>query len=477
MLLLLLLVAPLSHGWLHSVGPQLLDSGRDVKLRCVNWYGAHQETFAAGGLELRSCAFIADHILLIGANCVRIPLSVQLVRDNPIPPYWAVSESGCERSTALGILDCQVEELTSRGIMVILNSHTSFAGWVGSNEVEQQGLWHYPGFPTSDWLSSLVELARRYRNNSLVVGIDIRNEIHDQGGTVITWGESGDADRDWKAATMMADAAIRAVNPDVLVIVSGLCRGYDLRAMQDLKNYRFKFVFTTHVYTYSWWFLLVDWNAVLAATSAVVAVSVVCMCMFVSSYRVLEKRDPFCWLYVFASSVVLPVVGVGVSTIWMHVSQQVGCSTIAAEAVPAFWISVVWLSLGLSCWCVLLVMENFYNWRLLWSCVCAWNICMGLVLIGLSLWFQTYAAVEWELRRWRSQDIPVLVGEFGTRVGDTRVVWRWLVRYVQGLHYSYWAINGRKWDVDRWDNETFGLLTPDWGGVRDVNWTRTIFPS
>jgi hypothetical protein len=102
-------------------------------------------------------------------------------------------------------------------------------------------------------------LAARYRNNSLVVGIDIRNEIHDQHGTVITWGATDDADSDWKVAMLLSDAAIRDANPEMLVIVSGLSRGYDLRAMQDLENYRSKYVFTTHVYTFSWWFTRVDW--------------------------------------------------------------------------------------------------------------------------------------------------------------------------------------------------------------------------
>jgi hypothetical protein len=43
------------------------------------------------------------------------------------------------------------------------------------------------------------------------------------------------------------------------LIVSGLFRAYDLLAMQDLHNYRSKYVFTTHVYTFSWWFVRVDW--------------------------------------------------------------------------------------------------------------------------------------------------------------------------------------------------------------------------
>ena len=169
-LALVLLFLPLACAWLSSKDKEIVSSpdGHPVRLRCVNWYGAHQELFVSGGLELRSCGFIADRIQSIGANCVRIPLSVQLVRDNPAPlesSVAGVNDPGCNVSTAMGVLDCQIRELTSRGLMVILNSHNSQAGWVGVYEMVPQGLWHLPGYPTSDWLASLTTLASRYRSN------------------------------------------------------------------------------------------------------------------------------------------------------------------------------------------------------------------------------------------------------------------------------------------------------------------------
>ncbi len=267
-MLLQLVLLSVVRAWLNSTSGAIVSATTQapVRLRCINWYGAHLETFVPGGLDKRSCGDIADTIVSIGANCVRIPLSVQLVLNNPAPPVLttaAVNTSECNVSTALQVLDCQVQALTRRGLMVILNNHNSFAGWVGSNERVPQGLWHTADFPTESWVASLAVLAARYRNDSLVVGIDIRNEIHDQQGTVITWGVTNNINSDWKAATLLADAAIRDSNPEMLVIVSGLARGYDLCAMQDLENYRSKYVFTTHVYTFSWWFTRVDWVLIL----------------------------------------------------------------------------------------------------------------------------------------------------------------------------------------------------------------------
>lgn len=79
-----------------------------VRLRCVNWYGAHMETFVAGGLDKRSCGAIAESIRGIGANCVRIPLSVEVVLEDPSPPASAIAglnASECNASTALQVLD------------------------------------------------------------------------------------------------------------------------------------------------------------------------------------------------------------------------------------------------------------------------------------------------------------------------------------------------------------------------------------
>ena len=125
-----LALLPLVRAWLYSSGTEIrsAETYLPVRLRCINWYGAHMETFVSAGLDTRSCGAIADTIVSIGANCVRIPLSVQLVLHNPSPPTSAIAglnTSECNVSTALGVLDCQVRELTRRGLMVILNSHTS----------------------------------------------------------------------------------------------------------------------------------------------------------------------------------------------------------------------------------------------------------------------------------------------------------------------------------------------------------------
>jgi Cellulase (glycosyl hydrolase family 5) len=482
---LLSFLLPLVRAWLYSSGGEIRSDATHspVRLRCINWYGAHMETFVAGGLDKRSCGGIADSILSIGANCVRIPLSVELVMQNPTPNASAIvgiDRSQCNVSTALDVLDCQVRELTRRGLMVILNNHVSFAGWVGGGERVPQGLWHTARFPTAVWIASLSALALRYRRNELVVGIDIRNEIHDQDGTVITWGQSNDTDSDWKAATLLADAAIRDVNPDVLVIVSGLSLAYDLRAMQDLRNYRSKYVFTTHVYTFSWWFTAVDWMLVLSLSLLFSAANLAVLLALRHKQHSLRQYMPVrnyrpTLSYVVAGAVLLPVYAVVVSLVWIQQAKQVGCTSIADDANAALYLGIVGLIAVVTAGCVLATHENVMCWSRLATFFCLWNTCLGLLQAALSVFYQTYWAVLWDLRRWHSTNIPVWVGEFGTVVGDTSLAWGWLMTYIRDMHYAYWTLNGCTQRFGTFFNETYGILDCDWTTIRNVHWTNAIF--
>ncbi len=55
-----------------------------VHLKCANWYGAHQELFVVGGLELQTVSTLTDLFKSSGANCVRITYSIEVIKYNPI---------------------------------------------------------------------------------------------------------------------------------------------------------------------------------------------------------------------------------------------------------------------------------------------------------------------------------------------------------------------------------------------------------
>ena len=152
---------------LSTRGRAIVDAtGRRVKLACVNWYGAHMELFAVGGLHLRPLDVIAANISTFGFNCVRLTLSVELVlRDPPVPPAAVAANPQLVGLSALPLLDHVVSALARHGVLTILNNHNSENGWCcepGSPE----GLWWTDSWPVDAWLDAIARLAARYRNGT-----------------------------------------------------------------------------------------------------------------------------------------------------------------------------------------------------------------------------------------------------------------------------------------------------------------------
>ena len=148
-------------------------------------------------------------------------------------------------------------------MLVFLNNHNSVAAWC-CNKDSEDGIWSNDAYSAEEWMESLVYLADYYKDNKHVIGMDLRNEIHDvkNKGRFITWGANEDIDNDWKHATEVASKRIYDVNPDWLIIVSGMCFSFDLRTMvdnmPDIPQDR-KLVWTVHYYSFSrWWVKMGD---------------------------------------------------------------------------------------------------------------------------------------------------------------------------------------------------------------------------
>jgi hypothetical protein len=532
--LLLLVLVAVAHSSAHLVtdGRRLRNAttGDLVRLKCVNWYGAHQEPRVPGGLELASADAIAALVARTGANCVRLPLAdATVLQDPPVEPRFL--RNGTAPTTAMRVLDTVVEALTARGLLVILNSHTSRPGWVGFEgggrpEEAPQGLWHTASIPTADWARALASLAGRYAANRRVIGLDLRNEIHDQDGVTLTWGQSNDPDTDWRAAATLADRAIAAVNPHALIIVSGLCRAFDLRRMADRPGpsdalRRRKLVYTTHVYTFSWWWVHLDLRSACEIAGPVLLLSATLLLLMIlmpeeeeKEYR--KERDsdeeeeeeaallPY-YYYLGddtdprnpnAACLVLPLSPQSAETLaaaaaaflpfaclWIAVAyakaveaDAVGCSTIAAESSP--WLAaggvLLVLSAAAACSGIALPPRTLALWLLAWAVLASAAVC-ALYAVSTTDWM-----VHTELARWRLSDrrIPVWVGELGAPVGDASSAWRRIVRLLlreHDLDFAYWALNGRKWRHGKWEPENYGLLTEDYAAVRNQTFADTMF--
>jgi hypothetical protein len=104
-------------------------------------------------------------------------------------------------------------------LRVVLDCHRTQLG-AGANP---NGLWYDHLYSEQAWIDRWVALARRYKNNPTVVGMDLFNEPHAVGATGgAAWDDGVGGRADWRLAAERAGNAILAVNPKLLIIVEGV---------------------------------------------------------------------------------------------------------------------------------------------------------------------------------------------------------------------------------------------------------------
>ena len=108
---------------------------------------------------------------------MRLPFSLEMFYNNPIVEDEAIAANPqLFGKTALEIYDLTVESLTKAGVAVILNNHISDAMWCCS-DWDRNGLWYNSNYTAEQWKKAVVQMSVRYKDNTLVIGNDLRNEI------------------------------------------------------------------------------------------------------------------------------------------------------------------------------------------------------------------------------------------------------------------------------------------------------------
>lgn len=214
---------------LHTSGRFIVDhNGARVRLNGVNWYGAESSDFVVAGLETARLQSIVAQIKDLGFNVVRLPWSNQLYESNPVVGDEALAANPeLKGEHALTILDRVISALTNAGIMVILDNHNSDAEWCCST-TDGNSLWYNSAYPQTSWIADWRGMARRYQNNPLVIGADLRNEPR----APATWG--GSASTDWHAAAELGGDAVLSINPHWLIFVEGINYALDLSGARRL---------------------------------------------------------------------------------------------------------------------------------------------------------------------------------------------------------------------------------------------------
>ncbi len=216
-------LASAQSGYWHTSGNQILDStGHTVRISGVNWYGFETTDEVVHGLWAQDYHYIMNAIKSNGYNVVRLPFSNQMVETPIIPTNISYSNGSGPINTdlrglnSLQIMDKIVTYAGTIGLHIILDNHRSEAG----NSAEANGLWYTTQYPESAWIHDWTSLAQRYLNNSTVIGMDLRNEPHNDQSGGSCWG-CGLTQYDWRLAAERGGNAVLGVNPSLLIFVEG----------------------------------------------------------------------------------------------------------------------------------------------------------------------------------------------------------------------------------------------------------------
>lgn len=267
---------------LRTAGRHIVDAnGMRVKLASVNWYGASDIYFVAGGLDYRHRDEIAATIRRMGFNSVRFPYSDQMVLDNPIIPPEDISANldllddydlnhgdnlrrsdEVEGPRAMDVYIACVKAMTDAGLAVIINNHITNAAWCdGKNLCDSS--WkndHLGPFckikqTTESWIENWKTIMTPFIDNPLVVGADLRNEPRGLWGTM-TWNM-------WATAAEKASEVLLRLQPNWLMFVEGIssandCSGARTRPVK--LSIPDRVVYSSHVYSWSGWSTFVPYG-------------------------------------------------------------------------------------------------------------------------------------------------------------------------------------------------------------------------
>lgn len=242
---------------LSTRGRDVVDTnGRRFKLASVNWYGASDELFILGGLDVQHRTVIAKTIRRLGFNSVRLPYADEMVMVNPhVLPHLLTANPDLVGKRAMDIYEACVTALTDAGIAVIVNNHITSATWCCGADPCDAGWANSHLGPIcrvsqseEDWIQHWETVMERFVDNPYVIGADLRNEVRGVWGTM-PW------DR-WATAAEKCGDRLHKMNKDWLMIVGGTESGNDLSGVAKRPvqlEVEDRVVYSAHVYAWSGW--------------------------------------------------------------------------------------------------------------------------------------------------------------------------------------------------------------------------------
>ncbi|CAO3456609.1 cellulase family glycosylhydrolase [Azospirillum largimobile] len=234
------------NGFLSTKGNQIVDeSGNNVRLTGVNWFGGEGYNYVPAGLWADSYQGHVDSMRDLGFNVIRLTWADDMFDSEAVTNGIDYSKNpDLKGLTRLEVYDKVIDYAGKVGMKVILDHHRNDGG-AGTNE---HGLWYTDKNPESKVIENWKMLAKHYAGNEAVVGADLHNEP----SVSATWG--GNPATDWASAAERIGNAIQSVNKDWLMLVEGTEWSSTLAGVKD-RPIEFdvpnKLVYSPHAYGHS----------------------------------------------------------------------------------------------------------------------------------------------------------------------------------------------------------------------------------
>ncbi|GAA0151030.1 hypothetical protein LIER_09838 [Lithospermum erythrorhizon] len=229
-----------------------------VKLTCGNW-PSHLEPMIAEGLEKKPLSYIVKEIVSMGFNCVRFTYATYMftrhgysnlsVRESLNKFSLNDAKNGFAKNNPefldMSVVDVHksvVDELGKNNVMVILDNHVSKPGWC-CNKYDGNGFFGDQFFDPQEWIQGWKTAATRYKGNSNVVAMSMRNELRGP----------RENENDWYKYMEECATTIHEANSNVLIIFSGLSFDTNLRFLKTRPvtvNIPNKLVYEYHWYSF-----------------------------------------------------------------------------------------------------------------------------------------------------------------------------------------------------------------------------------
>ena len=198
-------------GWLHTSKSSIKTANNTTYvIKAVSWFGMETTTCAPHGLWTISMDAGLAQIKSMGFNTVRLAFSNECLAGRSINSINYDLNPSLVGKPPLEVMDAFIARSKAYGLNVILDRHRP-------DSSSQSPLWYTAKWTEARWIGDWKALAKRYKNNSTVIGFDLHNE---PAGNAC-WG-CGNKKLDWRAAAIRAGNAVHTVNPRLLIIVEGV---------------------------------------------------------------------------------------------------------------------------------------------------------------------------------------------------------------------------------------------------------------